>query len=297
MKNQNKAYLFGISAVLIWSTVASAFKISLTYLNPIQLLLYASAASLLALFAIIMSQGKLNLILKTNKKDVLICSLLGVLNPFIYYIILFKAYDLLPAQEAQSLNYTWAITLSILSIPLLKQKMSLKELLAIMVCYLGVLVISTKGEITKMEFANTTGVVFALLSTLIWSLYWIYNTKSKADPIVGLFISFCAALPLIFISTLIWSELPPVNLKAIAGACYVGLFEMGITFVLWLNALKLTEKASRVSNLIFLSPFISLILIHFIVGEKILVSTIIGLMLIIAGNVIQILGKKSKKAY
>ena len=33
----------------------------------------------------------------------------GFLNPFLYYIILFKAYSLLPAQEALSLNYTWPL--------------------------------------------------------------------------------------------------------------------------------------------------------------------------------------------
>ena len=32
---------------------------------------------------------------------------------------------------------------------------------------------------------------------------------------------------------------------------YVGLFEMGITFVLWLSALKSTNNTARISNLIF----------------------------------------------
>lgn len=294
MTNQSKAYLFGISAVLIWSTVASAFKISLQYLNPIQLLLYSSCASTMILFLILKIKGKTKQLFKINRKDTIICASLGILNPFIYYIVLFKAYDLLPAQEAQALNYTWAISLSILSIPMLKQKMTVKELIAIAVSYLGVLVISTKGDILSMEFSNRTGVFFALLSTIIWALYWIFNTKNKIDPIIGLFISFCTALPLIFITTLLVSGFPQFNMRAFLGACYVGFFEMGITFVLWLSALKLTEKASRISNLIFLSPFISLFLIHFFVGEEILISTIYGLILIIAGNLIQIIGKDKK---
>ena len=71
------------------------------------------------------------------------------------------------------------------------------------------------------------------------------------------------------------------------GASYVGLFEMGITFVLWLSALKLSETTAKVGNLIFLSPFLSLIFIHFFVGEDILASTFIGLILIVAGILIQ----------
>jgi drug/metabolite transporter (DMT)-like permease len=67
----------------------------------------------------------------------------------------------------------------------------------------------------------------------------------------------------------------------------VGIFEMGITFVLWLSALKLSESTAKVGNLIFMSPFLSLVFIHFLVGEDILASTFIGLVLIISGLLMQ----------
>lgn len=290
--DQKKAYLYGLSAVLIWSTVASAFKIALSYMEPLQLLFYAVIFSTLALLAILKIQNKTGQIAQMSKKELLSCALPGLLNPFLYYVVLFKAYALLPAQEAQPLNYTWAITLSLLSIPLLGQKMSLRELLAIFTSYLGVVVISTHGELLNIRFSSGYGVFLALFSTILWALYWIYNTKSKADPLVGLFLNFCLGLPFVTIAMLVFSGLPPVNGPAILSAAYVGLFEMGITFALWLKAMKLTEKASRVSNLIFISPFLSLILIHFIVGEEILPSTLVGLLFIVGGNIIQQLGKK-----
>jgi drug/metabolite transporter (DMT)-like permease len=62
---------------------------------------------------------------------------------------------------------------------------------------------------------------------------------------------------------------------------------MCINFILWLMALKLSSTTAKVSNLIYLSPFISLILIHFFVGEVILLSTIIGLLFIVGGIIIQ----------
>ncbi|WP_432736807.1 DMT family transporter [Maridesulfovibrio sp. FT414] len=290
--DQKKAYLYGLSAVLIWSTVASAFKIALSYMEPLHLLFYAVIFSGLSLMAILKVQNKLGLIRRMEGKELISCALPGLLNPFLYYVVLFKAYALLPAQEAQPLNYTWAITLSVLSIPLLGQKMTVKELLAIVTSYLGVVVISTHGDLLNIQFSNGYGVFLALFSTIIWALYWIYNTKSKSDPLVGLFLNFCFALPPVTIAMLFFAGLPPVNIAAILSAAYVGLFEMGITFALWLNALKITEKASRISNLIFLSPFLSLILIHFILGEEILPSTMVGLLFIVGGNIIQQLGRK-----
>ncbi|MBF4364884.1 EamA family transporter, partial [Vibrio anguillarum] len=64
-------------------------------------------------------------------------------------------------------------------------------------------------------------------------------------------------------------------------------FEMGITFVLWLSALKLTANTARISNLIFASPFISLLLLATIIGETIHPTTLIGLVLIITGLIVQ----------
>ena len=58
---------------------------------------------------------------------------------------------------------------------------------------------------------------------------------------------------------------------------------MGLTFVLWLSALRASENTARVSQLIFLSPFLSLIFIHFVLGETIATSTYVGLVLIVGG--------------
>jgi drug/metabolite transporter (DMT)-like permease len=298
---RNKALAFGLATVVIWSTVASAFKLSLRHLDPLQLLLCACIASLLALASVLAFQGRLGAIRRTGRRDLLRCALLGALNPALYYVILFMAYDRLPAQEAQPLNYTWAITLSLLAVPLLGQTMSLKDLGAILVSYAGVVVISTHGAPLSMEFSSPMGVALALGSTIIWALYWICNTRGTVDPVVGLFLNFAFALPLILAATLLFSSLPQLTMEAALGAAYVGVFEMGLTFALWLTAMKYAAMPQgggtvRVANLIFLSPFLSLVFIHFLVGEDILPSTLIGLAFIIAGNgLMQLQGAKQAK--
>ena len=102
---------------------------------------------------------------------------------------------------------------------------------------------------------------------------------------------FLVSLPFITIYILIFHSFSLPSIQGLLGATYVGLFEMGITFLLWLKALQVTPRISRISNLIFISPFISLIFIHFIVGEKIYISTIIGLIIIISGLALQQLKK------
>jgi drug/metabolite transporter (DMT)-like permease len=284
---QRSAYAYGLATVLLWSTVASAFKLTLRHADPVQLLCISTLVSTLTLLAVLTLQGKLSHLRRINAQDLRRSALLGLLNPFLYYLILFKAYDLLPAQEAQPLNYTWAITLALLSIPLLGQRITTRDFAAMGVSYLGVLTICTRGDVLGMSFADPLGAGLALASTVIWALYWIFNTRDRMDPVLRLLLNF--AFGSLYILPAAWLLTDPLalNLPGLLGAAYVGVFEMGITFIFWLKALKLSRTTAQVGNLIYFSPFLSLIFIRVFVGETILPSTLIGLVLIILGNLVQ----------
>ena len=200
MRNQQKAYLYGSATVLMWSTVASAFKLSLNHLDHIQLLLYSCIVSIAVLGIILMIQGRFMLVFSYSRRQYLLSIWLGFLNPFLYYLVLFKAYDLLPAQIAQPVNYTWALTLALLSILLLNQKIGLRVIIAGLICYCGVFIILTHGDVGNLRASDPTGVALALGSTIIWSLFWIYSTKDDRDPAASLFLNFLFGLPFIFVS-------------------------------------------------------------------------------------------------
>jgi drug/metabolite transporter (DMT)-like permease len=68
---------------------------------------------------------------------------------------------------------------------------------------------------------------------------------------------------------------------------YIGTFEMGIAFVAWLRALRLSRTTAQVGQLIYLTPFLSLLAIGLVVGEPIYASTVAGLALIVGGIVLQ----------
>lgn len=291
-KNQKTAISYALIAVLLWSTVATAFKLALNQLTPLQLMFYSSAFSWLFLFACLLKQKQLRAVIPAFKSQPWLYLKLGSINPFLYYLVLFKAYDLLPAQQAQALNYTWAITLSLLAVPMLGQRLKRADILALSLAYFGALIISTKGQFTALDFDSPLGVGLALLSTLLWSLYWIFNTKNKDQPILSLFI--CFSIGLVLIAVLVsWQRawyLP--DTYGIAAAAYVGLFEMGLTFVLWLMAMRTAENTASVSNLIFISPFLSLIFIATLLGEAIHGATLVGLGFIVTGLICQKMYKK-----
>lgn len=287
MRNQQKAYFFALAAILCWSTIGSALKITLRYIPFVELLFWASLVSAITLFLSLIILDKVHLINQLTLKDITRAAILGFLNPFLYYLVLLKAYDILLAQEAGTLNYIWPVVLVLLSIPLLKQRIGWLSIVAIMISFIGTIIIGTRGKLFEMKFDNPLGISLALGSAVFWSLYWIINVKDKKNEILKLFLNFCFGLLYVFAFMMFTNGFPTINTKGMIGSVYVGLFEMGITYILWLKGLQLSTTTAKVSNLVFISPFFSLMIINLVVGEKILFSTIAGLILIVGGILLQ----------
>jgi len=296
MKPERRALIFALLAVLLWSTVATAFKLALETLSPRWLLALASVTSWLFLTAYLVQQRRFCQALSAIKDSPLLFLRQGMINPLFYYLVLFQAYALLPAQQAQAINYTWALTLSVLAVPLLGQRLFGRDIIALALAYIGVLVIATEGQLLALNFTSVSGVLLALFSTLLWALYWIWNTATKQAPEVGLWCGFAWATPLTVLVALLWDGpqwLFSASSSSLMSALYVGLFEMGVTFLLWQKAMQETDRAAAIGSLIFLSPFLSLIFISQILGEAIHAATFVGLVLIIAGLLVQKLMARS----
>lgn len=283
MKNQSRAYLYAALTVFFWSTVATAFKIALTDMNSIQLLVVANITSFIVFALLILMQGKTILLRKTTVSEIGLSAFQGLLNPFTYYLLVFQAYSLLPAQVAQPANFIWPVILMLLSAPLLKQPLRITGMAALLVSFSGVLILSSQGQLGRFRIVEPLGIGMALLSSIAWALFWIVNLKDQRDDLVKLFLSSLFSAIYILILAQATGNLSTISGKSLVAPIYIGLFEMGITFAFWLKALQLSESTGKVANFIYLTPFISLIFIHFILHEKIFYTSFIGLCLIIGG--------------
>jgi len=280
---ERKAIVFGLAAVGLWSTVATAFTLSLQFVSPLVLVTLASAASWLLFALIITATRQWSRLLDATPRDCWIALAIGTLNPGLYYTLLFEAYARLPAQEAMALNYTWALTLPLLAAPLLKQTLQRRDIIAALISYVGVFVIATHGEPWTLTLNEPTGIALAMGSTLIWGLCWIANTQHALNPVHALFLNFSAATPMLFVVVYLSDGFQDIPLGGLLGGLYVGIFEMGISFIFWLNAMRLTRSTANISTLIFLSPPISLVLIWLVLGEPIELFTLTGLSFILLG--------------
>jgi drug/metabolite transporter (DMT)-like permease len=278
--NQERpAIVAALAAVLMWSTVATGFKLGLAILAPVQLLLIGTTISA----AIFVAAASISGSWEVRRRSMAEAAAFGLINPCLYYFVLFEAYDRLPAQIAQPLNYTWAIALAVLAVPLLKQRLSRQTLAGIVISYVGVLVLLSQGNFARVPDLSWSGVALALGSTLLWAGYWVMNARSTSNALSLMAWSFLFAIPLLTVACLVGPGLPTLGWEALLYGSWVGVVEMGVSFLLWQRALSLTRHAARIGQLIFLAPFISLILIGTVLGEHIHATSVAGVVIIVAG--------------
>lgn len=280
--NERRAVGCALLAVALWSTVATGFKLGLQVLTPLQLLLLGTAVSTAVFWAAAARGRRYRLSAAALRR----AALFGLVNPFAYYLVLFQAYDRLPAQIAQPLNYTWAITLAIAAVPLLKQRLARRTLVGIFVSYAGVVLLLTQGRFDGLPRLDWVGVALALGSTVLWAGYWLMGTRSAADPLGLMAWSFLWATIAVALACGLGPGWPALTPRTVLIGGWIGLLEMGFTYLLWQHALRSTGNAARIGQLIFLSPFASFVLIDTVLGERVHVSSVIGLATIVAGLLI-----------
>ena len=213
MGKSRQPYIYALLAVFFWSTIPTAFKICLAELDILPMLTIAALTSAISLFLILAFEKKIHLIGKSTAREILSSAFLGLINPFVYYLILLKAYQLLPAQVAQPLNMIWPIILVFLSVPLLGQKIGGRSFIALFISFAGVYIISSQGNLFHPVRSDLKGVLLATGSSIFWAVYFIYNLRDKRDEAVKLFLNFIFGFMYLIIFMVITKDIHPGDRK------------------------------------------------------------------------------------
>lgn len=291
MNKSVNSYLYVSLAVLLWASTPAVGKLLLEDITNIQLMFFSFIFSIIGLFLIVLFQGKLKLFKKYTKNDYIRMAWMGFLGCYLYYIFLFGALMYAPAQEAFIINYIWPIMVVIFAIVILKEKIYLSKILGLIFSFVGVYVVATKGNIFNFSFTNLMGDVLAISGAIAYGLFSVFGKKYHYEKFTSMLMYYIFGFIIITITFLLFSSVPSISTSQLIGLIWIGFMTNALAFVFWFKSLELGDT-TKIANIIFLTPFISLIYIYFFVGEKILSSSIIGLVLIISGILIQLFTKQ-----
>ncbi len=281
-----KAILYTLICVVSWAFIPVASKEILKDMNNYAMLLFSNAISTVVLFFYLLLSKKVCLLKKYSPKDYLVLSFLGFLGSYLFYIVLYKAFSLSLAQEVFIINYTWPILIVLLSAPILKERLNPTKLISITISFFGVVIILTRGNPSHIKFTSVKGDLLALIASFCFALFSVLGKKVKYDQIVSVFIYFLSATVFSLLS-IKYAHIKSITVNSLIWLFINGAFINGISYIFWFKALKST-KAAVVSNIVYLTPALSLLFISAILKERIETYSIFGLLFILTGIAIQL---------
>ncbi len=286
-----KPYAYMAGAILLWSTQAMVTKLGVAELGPASYAFYAFAFTFIGSAAVMLIKGRARF-LKTYKfHDSLPIATMGAawgIGSFLYYI----SFQTVPASEAITLRYTWPLMLSLSGFFVLKEKMSLRSILAVLFGFIAVYGIVAQGNLVVPSFTNLVADGFILISAFLWVYFLTIEKKFGYE-------AYSSTTLMNFVSVLIIGAialpggLVLPSLSAFLATAYFGLITGAIGTILYIKALQ-SEDTAVISNLSFLTPFAALGWNFMILGEELHWYYLAALTLIVAGFFLSKAQAKSK---
>lgn len=288
-----KEYLCAAIAIFFWSTLAVTSKLLLKSLSNIEVLFVSSLFAGLVLLVFNIETGKLKALKNYKIKDYLIIALIGLPGIFLYHIFYYAGTDKMLASQAFIINYMWPIMSVVFASVILKEKMTLRKAIAIMVSFLGVVIV-TGGELREFNKDMLTGAMFCIMGAISYGLFTVLNKKIYYDKCISMMINFLVTFIITGTILVLKKDLFTTNYTQLLGLAWNGIFTMAVPNTLWILALEHGNTA-KISNLAYITPFVSLLWTSLILKEQLSVYFVMGLLVIVAGIFIQLKDKKTGK--
>lgn len=288
-----KSVIYVSICVVLWALIPIVSKLGQDGLDNHQFLFWSSLSSLIFFIGITLFNGSLAALKTISTRKWVFAVFLGFLGTYLYYVLLYFGYANAPGMEVLIVQYSWPILIVILSLFILKEKLTLFKSLSIILGFIGVFFVITKGKITQLQFDNITVVGVVLFAALTFALFSVLSKKIILDDFSLLIIYFITATVISFISMLLFSEWKLPSSQNILPVIINGFFVNGLSYIFWIKALK-SGEASFIAPFVFLTPVLSSILLILFFNEPFYNAYLIGMSSVIMGGLFNTLSDRLK---
>lgn len=281
-----KVYFLAALTIFFWSTSATVSKLLLGSLDSFQVLWVSTLFA--GLFGLVMNTltGHIKKLKAYSPKDYLHTVLIGLPGTFLYYLLLYTGMDRMPASQALIINYLWPIMSVVFACIILKEKMTVRKGVAIGISFLGVVIVVGR-DLAHFSSSTLWGTCFCILAAMCYGMFTALNQRSGYDKRISMMIFNLVASALTGVILLACDSIPQLDLVQTLGMAYNGIFNMAIAATAWAVALE-SGKTAKISNLAYITPFLSLVWTAIFLKEQISIFSIAGLVVIVLGIFVQL---------
>ncbi|MBR2043435.1 MAG: DMT family transporter [Clostridia bacterium] len=286
-----KSYIYAGISIFVWSTIASIAKLLLGELSNFQVLFISCFFAFLFLLIVNIITGDIKKLKEYKFKDYIITTLVGLPGTFFYQLFYYSGTERMAASQAFIVNYLWPIMGVIFACIVLKEKMTPRKAVAILLSFLGVVIVTGKG---LMHFNRdiVIGAAFCILGAVSYGLFTALTQLVNYDKKISSMIYYFNTFVLTGVYILISGNTFTLGGLQILGLAYNGIFCLAVGTTCWAMALNNVGKTAKIANLAYITPFMSLVWTAIILKEKINALSIVGLCVIVLGILIQLKDKK-----
>ncbi len=290
MEDERIAYIYLALTILLWSATPAVAKLGLAEINNMQMLFYNSIVAVVSLSALVLIQNKQRAFSDYSKEDYLKMFGMGFLGLYLYYILLYGSFSMAPAGETNMINYLWPVFVVLFSILILKEKATLKTFIAMFLSFAGAVIIFTRGDFSGLQNGYTSGYLLALGAAACYGLFSVVGKKLNYEKFTSMLVFYISALILVTLTMLVFSKFViPHSATTWLAILFLGGLANSLGSVFWFKALE-KGKTHSLANLIYVTPFLALVYVFFLNGEVIPTISIMGLVLIVVGILVQLGG-------
>jgi drug/metabolite transporter (DMT)-like permease len=273
--------LFGIFAILLWSTLASLGVLA-SNIPPFELTSMSFFVAFIIGYMLWKKEGKGILI---HFQWPLKVWLVGVCGLFGYHYFYFLAIQNAPAIEANLINYLWPLFIVLFSSFLPNEKLRWFHILGVLFGLIGVVFLVSNGGSFNFEVQYLRGYTYAFIAALTWGIYSVISRFFAHIPTsaVGAFCGVTAILA--FVCHLLFESTVIPTLREFIIIIFIGLGPVGGAFFVWDYGVK-NGDIQFLGSMSYFTPLLSTILL-IIFGLSASSSTIwIACLLIVLGSII-----------
>ncbi len=256
MSTKQIGTFYALVCIALWALIPVVSKIGQAELDHHQFLFWSSLVSFITMLLISLYSTKWKLILSYQTKDWLAAIVLGLLGTYVYYLLLYQGYSKGKGMEVLIMQYTWPIFIALLSPILLNESFGWRKRTALILGFAAVTLVITKGNLSQVNLNQPETLGWVAVGSFCFALFSVLSKKVSLEPIGLTTIYFGVATLASFISMQSYSEFAVPNSSSITPLLLNGIFVNGISYILWIWALRKAE-ASYLAPLTFLTPILS----------------------------------------
>ncbi|MEK8197857.1 DMT family transporter [Lysinibacillus sp. FSL M8-0134] len=282
MRNKVIGASFLSLAASIWGAMYVVVKVVVDVVPPLELvwIRYLIAVVALGIIGIMMKQSW-----KIAKKDWLVIFLVGLIGNTISIVTQEMGTLLSTAQMGAIITATTPAFMVVFARLMLKERITLKKCISIVLATIGVGIIVGNGQI---DVTQQLGGLYLLIAALTWALMSVLVKKVPSEYSQMVVTTYSSMIAIILLTPFVLPGLQELDLTTVlqptitGGLLYLGIVSTAGGFLLWNKGLQLMNASSG-GLFFFFQPIVGTFLGWLLLGETIGLSFWLGSLFIFSG--------------